>query len=103
MKKELNKKSDEVTVIVEVTIKVRSKMQKYIRDEQCPLFFNLNDDGIKKFEWFLNESDKTGTLIEIFENANVWEGFGNKILGSTINKRFTWNCLTLKNSQFFEI
>ena len=49
---------------------------------------DLNDDGIKWFEWFLNESDKTGTLIEIFENSNVWEELGNKILGSPINIRF---------------
>ena len=48
----------------------------------------MNDDGIKRFEWFLNESDKTGTLIEIFENSNVWEELGNKILGSPINIRF---------------
>ena len=89
MKKELNKKSDEVTVIVEVTLKGKIEdVKKYIRDEQCPLFFNLNDDGIKRFEWFLNESDKTGTLIEIFENSNVWEELGNKILGSPINIRF---------------
>ena len=89
MKKELNKKSDEVTVIVEVALKGKIEdVKKYIRDEQCPLFFNLNDDGIKRFEWFLNESDKTGTLIEIFENSNVWEELGNKILGSPINIRF---------------
>ena len=89
MKKELNKKSDEVTVIVEVTLKGNIEdVKKYIRDEQCPLFFNLNDEGIKRFEWFLNESDKTGTLIEIFENSNVWEELGNKILGSPINIRF---------------
>ncbi len=89
MKKELNKKSDEVTVIVEVTLKGNIEdVKKYIRDEQCPLFFNLNDEGIKRFEWFLNESDKSGTLIEIFENSNVWEELGNKILGSPINIRF---------------
>ena len=46
MKKELNKKSDEVTVIVEVTLKGKIEdVKKYIRDEQCPLFFNLNDDN----------------------------------------------------------
>ena len=39
MKKELNKKSDEVTVIVEVTLKGKiADVKKYIRDEQCPLF-----------------------------------------------------------------
>ena len=35
----------------------------------------------------LNEEDKTGTLIEIFENSQVWENVGNKLIGSPINLR----------------
>ena len=89
MGKRLNKKSDQVTVLVNESYTADiDEIKKYIRDEQCPLFFNLNDDGIVRFEWFLNENEKTGTLIEIFENSNVWEELGNKVLGSPINLKF---------------
>jgi len=63
-------------------------IKKFIQDEQCPLFFNLNDPGIVRFEWFLDEEEKTGTLIEVFENSDVWEELGNKVLGSPINIKF---------------
>ena len=87
--KKLNQKSDEVTVVIEVSFKENfNEVKKYIREEQCPLFFNLNDDGIIRFEWFVDEDKKSGTLIEVFKNSNVWEELGNKIIGSPVNIRF---------------
>ena len=89
MKKELNKKSDVVTVVIDVSFKDNiENVKHYIREEQCPLFYNFNDDGIIKFEWFLNEEDNTATLIEVFKNSDVWEELGNKVIGSPINIRF---------------
>ena len=87
--KKLNQKSDEVTVVIEVSFKENfNEVKKYIREEQCPLFFNLKDDGIIRFEWFVDEDEKSGTLIEVFKNSNVWEELGNKIIGSPVNIRF---------------
>ena len=87
--KKLNQKTDEVTVVIEVSFKENfNEVKKYIREEQCPLFFNLNDDGIISFEWFVDEDKKGGTLIEVFKNSNVWEELGNKIIGSPVNIRF---------------
>ena len=89
MKKELNKNNNQVTVLVEVSYEKHiNEIKKFIRDEQSPLFYDLDDDGIIRFEWFINEDEKTGTLIEVFENSNVWEELGNKVLGSPINIRF---------------
>ena len=89
MKKELNKKSDVVTVVIDVTFKENIEaVRHYIREEQCPLFYSFNDDGIIKFEWFLNEEHNTATLVEVFRNSDVWEELGNKVLGSPINIRF---------------
>ncbi|MBC90962.1 MAG: hypothetical protein CMC67_02300 [Flavobacteriaceae bacterium] len=89
MKKELNVNNNKVTVIVEVSYSENADIiKKFIQDEQCPLFFNLNDPGIIRFEWFLDEEEKTGTLIEVFENSDVWEELGNKVLGSPINIKF---------------
>ena len=87
--KKLNQKSDEVTVVVEVSFKENfNEVKKYIREEQCPLFFNLNDEGIIRFEWFVDDDKKGGTLIEVFKNSNFWEKLGNKIIGSPVNIRF---------------
>ena len=87
--KKLNQTSDEVTVVIEVSFKENfNEVKKYIREEQCPLFFNLNDDGIIRFEWFVDEDKKGGTLVEVFKNSNVWEELGNKIIGSPVNIRF---------------
>ena len=89
MKKELNKNNNQVTVLVEVSYEKHiNEIKKFIRDEQSPLFYDLDDNGIIRFEWFINEDEKTGTLIEVFENSNVWEELGNKVLGSPINIRF---------------
>ena len=76
-------------VVIEVSFKENfSEVKKYIREEQCPLFFNLNDEGILRFEWFVDEDKKSGTLIEVFKNSNIWEELGNKIIGSPVNIRF---------------
>ena len=64
------------------------EIKKFIIDEQTPLFFNLEESGIVRFEWFLNEKENTATLIEVFENDAAFKGLGDKILGSPINLRF---------------
>ena len=89
MKKELNKKRDVVTVVIDVSFKDNiENVKHYIREDHCTLFFSFNDEGIIKFEWFLNEENNTGTLIEVFKNSDVWEELGNKVIGSPINIRF---------------
>ena len=89
MNRNLNKPNKNVTVVIDVSYTESiDSIKKYIREEQCPVIFNLNDDGIIRFEWYLNENDKTGTLIEKFENSDIWEDLGNKVLGSPINIKF---------------
>lgn len=88
-KKSLNKDSKIVTVIVNVSYKEDlTKIKDFIQKEQVPLFFNLEDSGIVRFEWFLNEEENSGTLIEVFENANAFQTLGSKVLGSPINIKF---------------
>ena len=89
MKKELNKNNNQVTVLVQVSYTEDiEEIKKFIKEEQSPLFYDLNDPGIVRFEWFLNEDEKSATLIEVFKNSNVWEELVNKVLGSPINLRF---------------
>ena len=88
MKTELNKKNNQTTVVIDVSYEVENNVARdFVRDEHATVFFNLKDKGIHRFEWYLNEKDKTGTLIEIFENSQVWEIVGNKLIGSPINLR----------------
>ena len=100
MKKELNKKSNQVTVLVQGSYTVDSDvLKKFIREEHCPLFYSLDDSGIIRFEWFLDENEKTGTLFEIFEDSKDWEELGDKVLGSPIfvklNKLFKIEKITV--------
>ena len=88
MKTELNKKNNQTTVVIDVSYEVENNVARdFVRDEHASTFFNLKDDGILRFEWYLNEEDKTGTLIEVFENSQVWEEVGNKLIGSPVNLR----------------
>jgi hypothetical protein len=89
MKRNLHTPNKNVTVVIDVSFAEDIEtVREYIINQQCPVIFNLNDEGIIRFEWYLNESDNTATLIEKFENSNVWEELGNKVLGSPINIRF---------------
>ena len=90
MEKKLNENNNQVTILVDVsyTTDAFDEVKNFVKNEQCPLFFNLEDSGIVRFEWFINQENKTGTLIEVFENSNAWEELGNKVLGSPINLKF---------------
>ena len=89
MKKILNQNNYQVSVLINVSYRHNiEEIKKFIIDEQTPLFFNREESGIVRFEWFLNEKENTATLIEVFENAAAFQGLGDKILGSPINLRF---------------
>ena len=89
MNKKLNTPNKNVTVVIDVSFTEDIEtIRDYIINQQGPVIFNLNDEGIIRFEWYINELDNTATLIEKFENSNVWEELGNKVLGSPINIRF---------------
>ena len=89
MKKILNQNNYQVSVLINVSYRHNiEEIKKFIIDEQTPLFFNLEESGIVRFEWFLNEKENTATLIEVFENAAAFQGLGDKILGSPVNLRF---------------
>ena len=89
MKRNLHTPNKNVTVVIDVSFTEDIEtVREYIINQQCPVMFNLKDERIIRFEWYLNELDNTATLIEKFENSNVWEELGNKVLGSPINIRF---------------
>lgn len=87
--KKLNQNNEQVTVMVDVSYSLSAKeIKTFITDEHAPFFFELEDSGIVRFEWFMNEEQSTATLIEVFENAQAFQELGGKVLGSPINLRF---------------
>ncbi|MAJ31800.1 MAG: hypothetical protein CMC18_03985 [Flavobacteriaceae bacterium] len=87
--KKLNQNNEQVTVMVDVSYSLSAEeIKTFITDEHAPFFFELEDSGIVRFEWFMNEEQSTATLIEVFENANAFQELGGKVLGSPINIRF---------------
>ena len=96
-KKSLNQNNNQVSVIINVSFtESLDEIKKFIKEEQVPLFYNLEDSGIVRFEWFLNEKENTGTLVEVFKNSNAFEELGSKVIGSPINLRFN-ELFTIEN------
>ena len=81
--------NEQTTVIIDVSFTEDIDIVKeFILNEQCPFVNNQAEEGLIKFEWFLDESNKTGTLIEVFANPAAWEDLANKVIGTPVNVKF---------------
>ena len=86
---DLNNNNEETTVIIDVSFSEDIDIVKeFILNEQCPFVNSQAEEGLIKFEWFLDESNKTGTLIEVFANPVAWEDLANKVIGTPVNVKF---------------
>ena len=81
--------NEQTTVIIDVSFTEDIDIVKeFILNEQCPFVNSQAEEGLIKFEWFLDESNKTGTLIEVFANPVAWEDLANKVIGTPVNVKF---------------
>ena len=86
---ELHNNNGEVTVIIDVSFSEEiATIKEFIREEQCPFINSQAGEGLKKFEWFIDENNKTGTLIEVFANPLSWEELADKVIGTPVNIKF---------------
>ena len=86
---DLNNNNEQTTVIIDVSFSEDIDIVKeFILNEQCPFVNTQAEEGLIKFEWFLDESNKTGTLIEVFANPAAWEDLANKVIGTPVNVKF---------------
>ena len=86
---DLNNNNQQTTVMNDVSFSEHIDIVKeFILNEQCPFVNSQADEGLIKFEWFLDESNKTGTLIEVFANPVAWEDLANKVIGTPVNVKF---------------
>jgi len=60
----------------------------FILNEQCQFIDSVDPEGLIKFEWFLDEVSNTGTLVEVFEKSDNFQGLAGKVMGTPVNLKF---------------
>ena len=85
---ELNKNSGALRVIIDVSYTSADEFIDFIENEQCQFIESLGVDGLKKFEWYVNEETNTATLIEEFDNAESFKEIASKAIGTPVNLKF---------------
>ena len=85
---ELHKDSGELRVIIDVSYTSADEFIDFIENEQCQFIDSLGVDGLKKFEWYVDENTNTATLIEEFDNAESFKEIATKAIGTPVNLKF---------------
>ncbi len=86
---QLNNNDGNVTVIIDVSFSDDvDTIKDFVLNEQCPFIQSKAEEGLIKFEWFIDEETKTGTLIEIFNDSISWEKLADKVIGTPVNIKF---------------
>jgi|TARA_B100001094_G_scaffold128418_1_gene124467 hypothetical protein len=85
---ELHKNSGELRVIIDVSYTSAEEFIDFIENEQCQFIESLGVEGLKKFEWYVDEESNTATLIEEFDNADSFKEIATKAIGTPVNLKF---------------
>ena len=85
---ELHKNSGELRVIIDVSYTSAEEFIDFIENEQCQFIESLGVNGLKKFEWYVDEESNTATLIEEFDNADSFKEIATKAIGTPVNLKF---------------
>ena len=86
---QLHNNDENVTVIIDVSFSDDvNTIKDFVLNEQCPFIQSKAEEGLIKFEWFIDEETKTGTLIEIFNDSISWEKLADKVIGTPVNIKF---------------
>jgi hypothetical protein len=85
---ELHKNSGSLRVIIDVSYTSADEFIDFIKNEQCQFIESLDVDGLKKFEWYVNEETNTATLIEEFDKAESFKEIATKAIGTPVNLKF---------------
>ena len=86
---QLHNNDGNVTVIIDVSFSDDvNTIKDFVLNEQCPFIQSKAEEGLIKFEWFIDEETKTGTLIEVFKDPISWEKLADKVIGTPVNIKF---------------
>ena len=85
---EIHKDNGSLRVIIDVNYTLSDEFIDFIENEQCQFIESLGVEGLKKFEWYVNEETNTATLIEEFDNAESFKEVATKAIGTPVNLKF---------------
>ena len=85
---DLHKDTGALRVIIDVSYTSGEEFLNFIENEQCQFIESLGVEGLKKFEWYVNEETNTATLIEEFDNAESFKEVATKAIGTPVNLKF---------------
>ena len=85
---QLHKDSGQVRVIIDVSYESTDEFVDFIENEQCQFLESLGVDGLLKFEWYVDESTQTATLVEEFADVASFKELASKAIGTPVNLKF---------------
>ena len=85
---QLHKDNGQLRVIIDVSYESTDEFIDFIENEQCQFLESLGVDGLLKFEWYIDESTQTATLIEEFADVASFQELASKAIGTPVNLKF---------------
>ena len=85
---QLHKDSGQLRVIIDVSFESTDEFIDFIENEQCQFLESLGVDGLLKFEWYVDESTQTATLVEEFADVASFQELASKAIGTPVNLKF---------------
>jgi len=85
---QLHKDSRQLRVIIDVSYESTDEFIDFIENEQCQFLESLGVDGLLKFEWYVDESTQTATLVEEFADISSFQELASKAIGTPVNLKF---------------
>jgi quinol monooxygenase YgiN len=85
---QLHKDSGQLRVIIDVSYESTDEFRDFIENEQCQFLESLGVDGLLKFEWYVDESTQTATLVEEFADVASFQELASKAIGTPVNLKF---------------
>ena len=85
---QLHKDSGQLRVIIDVSYESTDEFIDFIENEQCQFLQSLGVDGLLKFEWYVDESTQTATLVEEFADVASFQELASKAIGTPVNLKF---------------
>ena len=85
---QLPKDSGQLRVIIDVSYESTDEFIDFIENEQCQFLESLGVDGLLKFEWYVDESTQTATLVEEFADVASFQELASKAIGTPVNLKF---------------
>ena len=85
---QLHKDNGQLRVIIDVSYESTDEFIDFIENEQCQFLESLGVDGLLKFEWYVDESTRTATLVEEFADVASFQELASKAIGTPVNLKF---------------